>query len=177
MLALCDFSMFLQLYSLQRLTFIFGLSLRKRTRTRDDDVDDDLAMDAEGRLVIKEEEEKKDAEEDEAAEDIFADKKRKRGGFHNEGSTEGKGPGGKRRRRNDDKDVSKKGKRMSGQEYKAKKGTGGDVQKGALQPFAYLPLDHRFLNRKKKREAPRQYANLVNAGRSGKKNNRNNLKY
>ena len=51
---------------------------------------------------------------------------------------------------------------------------------GKVQPYAYLPLDNRYLNRKKNADAPRQYANIVNSTKTQRKlekNNRNKKKY
>ena len=151
-------------------------SNRKRGRDEDNDVDDAISMDLEGKLVIKE-----DEDEDEQGKETIkgllddGEKKYKKRSGDRYTKEAGDGNPNKRRKKAGDKNV--KGK--NGTEFKAKRGTGGDVQKGNLQPYAYLPLDHRFLNRKKKREAPRQYSNLVQSGRDGKKkkNNRNELKY
>ena len=59
---------------------------------------------------------------------------------------------------------------------------GGDkMGKDKIQPYAYLPLDPRFLNKKKKQEAPRQYSNIVNSvkqqRKESKKRNRNEERY
>ena len=143
----------------------------------------DITIDLEGRLVIKDEE-TNDVTDPNALKDgkhisfLGGERKRKR---------ETRGSERDNVVNSDTKDQSKRRKRQNentnnkaaaGSEFKAKKGTGGDVQKGKLLPYAYLPLDHRFLNRKKKRDAPRQYSNIVKAGRENrKKNNRNTLRY
>ena len=133
-------------------------------------------MDMQGKLVIKEEEEVDDEQGKETIDKLLNDggKKYKKNGYNTKEESVDGNPN-KRRKKAGDKNV--KGK--NGTEFKAKKGTGGDVQKGSLQPYAYLPLDHRFLNRKKKREAPRQYSNLIQSGKreNKKKNNRNVLRY
>ena len=53
-------------------------------------------------------------------------------------------------------------KRAPGAEYKSKKGAGGDVKKaGALEPYAYIPLDGKTLGSKKKHAAMEQYSGVV----------------
>ena len=52
---------------------------------------------------------------------------------------------------------------LGGDRFKGKKGAGGDAKKGALEPFAYWPLDRKMLNRRKakQRVAERELQNVV----------------
>ena len=54
----------------------------------------------------------------------------------------------------------------TGVEFKAKK-AGGDLLKGGQQPFAYLPMDHRMLNKKKKHKASRSLKSVLKGGNKG----------
>jgi len=52
--------------------------------------------------------------------------------------------------------------RLPGEEYRAKKGTGGDVwRQGQLEPHAYIPLDGKMLSKKNVGSALQQYGAVV----------------
>lgn len=64
----------------------------------------------------------------------------------------------------------KKGAHHSGDRFKAKSGTGGDIKgKNAVQPYAYWPLDRKMLNRRhhKTRKAKADLDKVVNAAKEG----------
>jgi negative regulator of replication initiation len=59
--------------------------------------------------------------------------------------------------------------RMPGDEYKAKKGTKGDVwKKGMLAPHAFIPLDARLMSSRRKNDALKTFGAVVNNKSSGK---------
>ena len=68
------------------------------------------------------------------------------------------GPGARERKK-------VKVKKVAGSEFKSKKGAGGDVQRGQLEPYAFIPLDGRVLGNKKNHGgAMEQYGGVVEAG-------------
>merc|ERR1711865_228195 len=54
----------------------------------------------------------------------------------------------------------------TGTEFKAKR-AGGDLMNNGQQPFAYLPMDHRMLNKKKKHKAARSLKQVLKGGNKG----------
>ncbi|KAL6079675.1 pre-rRNA processing protein, variant 2 [Balamuthia mandrillaris] len=60
----------------------------------------------------------------------------------------------------------------TGRNYKSSK-AGGDVKKeGKFEPYAYLPLDPKNLNKRRKHKAVAQFSNLVSAAKTGSKTGR-----
>jgi len=54
----------------------------------------------------------------------------------------------------------------SGEEFKAKK-AGGDIKKGKLDPYAYIKLDPKFLNKRNKNKGTKQFENIVKGAKKG----------
>ncbi|XP_067007465.2 RRP12-like protein [Anabrus simplex] len=54
-----------------------------------------------------------------------------------------------------------------GAEYRAKKAKGDIKRKGLPDPYAYLPLSRKFLNKRKKMKHAGQFTNLVRAAKTG----------
>jgi hypothetical protein len=160
---------------------------RKRGRH---EVESEFNVDAEGKLIINESEDEEegkggdkkspngggtiDVEDEDEEKDIGTSYNKKKSNNNTKGD----------RHQNNGKDhangvPSNKRQKLNGNNNFKK--AGGDVSNGKVQPYAFVPLDHRFLNRKKKGEAPRQYVNIVQAAKKHrkeeKKNNRNTSKY
>jgi len=106
--------------------------------------DESFEVDEEGRMIIEEEEEKDDNE-----------------GLDSEDSNEQiENP--KKKMRIDKSKVKKKeveGKH-SGVRYKSSK-TGGDVKSGKFEPYAYIPLDPKQLNKRRRNTAYKKYTPYV----------------
>lgn len=54
-----------------------------------------------------------------------------------------------------------------GSEYRAKKSTGDMKKKGALDPYAYIPLSRNTLNKRKRAKNSGQFKSIVQAARKG----------
>ena len=111
-------------------------------------------MNDEGKLVIEEPEEAKANATDAnatIADQLAAEKKA--------------APRGAKRQRRDLHPAAAKYK-QSGSVFKAKKG-GGDVSKNGLDPFAYLPLDSRFMSKKKGRAASKGLKAVLEGTKKG----------
>lgn len=54
-----------------------------------------------------------------------------------------------------------------GSEYRAKKSEGDQKKKGALDPYAYIPLSRNTLNRRKRAKNSGQFKSIVQAARKG----------
>jgi len=66
-----------------------------------------------------------------------------------------------------DKEKTSTSEKHTGKEYKASKAKGDVKKSGKLDPYAYLPLDPRFLNRRQKVKAKRQFDNIIHAAKRG----------
>ncbi|KAG8193001.1 hypothetical protein JTE90_028121 [Oedothorax gibbosus] len=60
----------------------------------------------------------------------------------------------------------KRKKLLPGEQFKAKK-AGGDVKKGKLEPFAYMPLNPQALNKRKQLKLKGQFKTIVRAAKKG----------
>lgn len=58
-------------------------------------------------------------------------------------------------------------KQEYGAEYKAKKAAGDVKKKGKLDPYAYVPLDYKAMNKRKKAKFQGQFQNLVKGAKKG----------
>lgn len=56
----------------------------------------------------------------------------------------------------------------TGERFKAQK-AGGDIKKGRVEPYAYLPLNPASLNKRTKRKAVGQWRGVVRAAQAGAK--------
>jgi len=66
---------------------------------------------------------------------------------------------------------------LAGDHYRAKK-AGGDIRvKGKLEPFAYLPLDPKQLNRRSRQKSIEKYKNIVAAAKKGSAESSGKVKY
>jgi ribosomal RNA-processing protein 12 len=54
-----------------------------------------------------------------------------------------------------------------GQEYKSAKASGDMKRKGKPDPYAYIPIDNRILNRRKRAKLSGQYNSIVRSARKG----------
>lgn len=57
----------------------------------------------------------------------------------------------------------------AGKEYRAKKAGGDMKKKGKLEPYAYIPLDPKFMAKRNKRNAVDRYSNNVGKRRNNRK--------
>jgi len=130
-----------------------ALRSRKGKRSRDDDDDGDgdgnaeFAVNDDGRLIIEEESQKNgtDATFEEKEElEIPQAAKRVKKAMH---------------------PAAEKYK-QTGSMFKSKK-AGGDVKKGGMDPYAYLPLDSRFMNKKKARQASKGLQAVISGTKAG----------
>lgn len=61
------------------------------------------------------------------------------------------------------------GQVQGGERFKSKKGAGGDVKKlGAIDPYAYMPLDAAQLNKRARHSASKRYESILNKGGKAK---------
>lgn len=56
---------------------------------------------------------------------------------------------------------------VNGHEYRAKKSKGDVKKKGALDPYAYIPLSRNTLNKRKRAKHSRQFKNIVQTAEKG----------
>ena len=135
------------------------LNARKASE-KDDEIDQEkyaVDFDTDGMLVVKEKK-----VEVELITPIVADDEKDVGVSYNKQSS-ANGPAPKKKR-----------VREAGEEYRAKKGTGGDVWKnGQLEPHAFIPLDSRMLTKKNTSKAVEQYSAVVKGGMNTNKSNNN----
>uniref|UniRef100_K3WEP6 Uncharacterized protein n=1 Tax=Globisporangium ultimum (strain ATCC 200006 / CBS 805.95 / DAOM BR144) TaxID=431595 RepID=K3WEP6_GLOUD len=121
------------------------------------DDDEDFQMSKDGRLIIPDKDAKMGDDDDSEDEELIkmdvASQLEKMGLHHRDGS--------KSKRKRDDGDA--------GKEYRAKK-AGGDIKKkGKLEPYAYIPLDPKFMAKRNKRNAVDRYSNNVGKRRNSRK--------
>jgi len=107
-------------------------------------LEEDFKIDSEGRMIIEE-------SDDENMEDVDDD--------GDEMSDKEELPNKNKQRK-----VKQKGKEISGKHsgvrFKSDK-AGGDVKKGKLEPYAYIPLDPKQLNKRRRNNSYKQYAPYV----------------
>jgi ribosomal RNA-processing protein 12 len=105
-------------------------------------LEEEFKTDSEGRMIIEE------SDDDEIMEDI-----------DDEMSDKEELPNKKTQRK-----LKPKGKEISGKHsgvrYKSEK-AGGDVKKGKLEPYAYIPLDPKQLNKRRRNNSYKQYVPYV----------------
>jgi len=130
---------------------------------------DDFQTSSDGKLIIPDDEDEEEGYEP-------GSKRKRKPGFQDSDDDMDDGPPSQRKNRksfgadnedvdNDEALLSKRGKREKslGAEYKAKK-AGGDVKKkGKPDPFAYVPLQLKTLNKRKQRKMAGQFRGLVRA--------------
>lgn len=122
-------------------------SLGKRSREEEDEVE--FKTDSAGRLVVPDLENdsksgRKRARVDDVSEDDEAAETDK--------ASFAKLPPQRKKQK-------KKREQQFGKEFKSAK-SGGDVKRKGVDPYSYIPLDHRLLSKKKKRAAVNQYAGI-----------------
>ena len=65
----------------------------------------------------------------------------------------------------------------SGSEYRNKSGKGDVKRKGKHDPYAYIPLTHKALNKRKQSKAKGQFSSVLNAAKKGaKKGHKSNVR-
>merc|ERR1711936_544333 len=65
----------------------------------------------------------------------------------------------------------------SGSEYRNKSGKGDVKRKGKHDPYAYIPLTHHALNKRKQSKAKGQFSSVLNAAKKGaKKGHKSNVR-
>lgn len=124
---------------------------RKASEVNEEADEEKYAVDfnADGVLIVKE----KKVEVDVVTPVVTAEEEKDVGCSYNKRGT---GPAAKKKRVYE-----------AGEEYRAKKGTGGDVWKnGQLEPHAFIPLDSRMLTKKNTSSAVEQYSAVVKNGRN-----------
>jgi ribosomal RNA-processing protein 12 len=127
---------------------------RKGKRGRDEEDEDEeeeareFTVNDEGKIVIEDDKKEEKEEGDEEEEEVEEESR----------------PTAKRQRRERDQGRYK----QSGAIFKAKK-AGGDVKRGAIDPYAYLPLDARLGNKKKKAQASKALKAVVQGSKQGAK--------
>eukprot|EP01087_Luapelamoeba_hula_P022312 TRINITY_DN795_c1_g1_i5.p2 TRINITY_DN795_c1_g1~~TRINITY_DN795_c1_g1_i5.p2 ORF type:complete len:566 (-),score=187.24 TRINITY_DN795_c1_g1_i5:74-1771(-) len=146
--------------------------------------------DESGRLIIEEEEEEDSDSEEEEEHNPQQKKgqKRRREELQNTNNNNNRAGGGGGRgggRDGGSKEKGEKGekgrpnKRAKGEieagYYKAKGQTKGDVKRGRLEPFAYVPLDPRHLNKRRHHQALGSFKNIVSAAEKGSQSGRKAL--
>ncbi len=57
----------------------------------------------------------------------------------------------------------------TGAEFASKSALGGDVRKGAAEPFAYVPLNRRFLNKRNRAVAKFRFKAVATVSKKGEK--------
>merc|ERR1712181_97715 len=68
-------------------------------------------------------------------------------------------------------------KKDTGSEYKNKSGKGDVKRKGKHDPYAYIPLTHQALNKRKQSKAKGQFSSVLNAAKKGaKKGHKSNVR-
>lgn len=138
-----------------------------RSRKDEEESDNEIEVDENGRFIVREEEEDSEAEDSRVA-------RRKRNAPHEEANEEehdeeedGKKGGrriGKFQRRQQGKtsrEVNEDGSRFRATKAK------GDMKKGNVDPYAYISLDSRMLSRKKKSQTLGKFQNLIGAAKRG----------
>jgi len=128
---------------------------RKGKRGRDDDAEDEndvqITVNEEGKFVIE------DTDDVKKPVPAVADAEPK---------TAAAQRGAKRVRHGPDKFTEKF--KQSGSAFKAKN-AGGDVKKGKLDPFAYIPLDNRLVNKKKRGHASKGLKAVLSGSKAATK--------
>jgi ribosomal RNA-processing protein 12 len=130
----------------------------------EEEIDEDFPLNDSGKIVISEESGK--------------DKKRK---SHSSASSSSSNSfsGGKRKRSRDDSNENQKAPFKqnkaskntqadlphSGKQYSAKKAKGDMLRPGKLEPYAYIPLQPKFLNKRKKAQSVKQFAPFTKKGK------------
>merc|ERR1719352_2281958 len=65
----------------------------------------------------------------------------------------------------------------TGSEYRNKSGKGDVKRKGKHDPYAYIPLTHQALNKRKQSKAKGQFSSVLNAAKKGaKKGHKSNVR-
>jgi len=149
------------------------VSTQPKAKNNAMDVGGDFELDDQGRMIIVDEEDEEEegekrrkhkptntsAGDDETARSSGKSMKRSRDAFESR-----------------DKPDKQKGKALQnkrqkgvhdGSSFKAKMGRGDNSRTGKVQPYAYLPLDPRNLNKRRQHQATGQFKGLVSAAKSG----------
>lgn len=106
-----------------------------KKRTAPDEDDDELEMDSEGRIIVRDE----------------RDKRRKKPVSHDDDNADGKSS--VRSQSVKKRKTSSSGWAYTGHEYTSKKAGGDLKKKDKMEPYAYWPLDRKLLNRRSDRKA------------------------
>merc|ERR1719427_1619247 len=61
-----------------------------------------------------------------------------------------------------------------GAEYRNKKGRGDVKKAGKHDPYAYIPMTHKALNKRKQAKAKGQFSSVISAAKKGAKRGHNN---
>jgi len=73
--------------------------------------------------------------------------------------------------------IHRKVDKDTGSEYKNKSGKGDVKRKGKHDPYAYIPLTHQALNKRKQSKAKGQFSSVLNAAKKGaKKGHKSNVR-
>ena len=73
--------------------------------------------------------------------------------------------------------IHRKVEKDSGSEYRNKSGKGDVKRKGKHDPYAYIPLTHKALNKRKQSKAKGQFSSVLNAAKKGaKKGHKSNVR-
>eukprot|EP01119_Soliformovum_irregulare_P011115 TRINITY_DN2761_c0_g2_i1.p1 TRINITY_DN2761_c0_g2~~TRINITY_DN2761_c0_g2_i1.p1 ORF type:complete len:1210 (-),score=457.79 TRINITY_DN2761_c0_g2_i1:9-3608(-) len=138
-----------------------------RNKRRADDMDDDqqVEYDEDGKFIFAEPAKHKSGDDDDESENYYMEQ-----WADPDADDASHGNGAKKRGSKEDKRGTKRQKeKHSGAEYRAKKG-GGDIKKaGKVEPYAYVPLDPRYLNKRNKTKSEGQFSSIVTAAKKGAK--------
>ena len=141
-----------------------GVIVRKNRRKADDSDDDidDFKRDKFGKIIITEEEKDKSFNQS---------RKRNKRDFDSENASNDDESSIEEDQKSKVPKRSKKKKRVEqafGKEFKAKKAEGDAKFKGQkTDPYAYIPLDHRMLNKRKKHQAVKRFQGVGKGMKKG----------
>ncbi|GIY53891.1 RRP12-like protein [Caerostris extrusa] len=148
---------------------------------------DDFKLSADGRLIIEDEDDGKKSElkskdENNLLSDVIEPLQKRKRKFDDSDDEADKTNSAPLVHKGIHRTLESKAKRRCpGEEFKAKK-AGGDIKKGKLEPYAYVPFNKMALNKRKQMKLKGQFKNFVNAAKRGasvgmkrKKENRKRL--
>jgi len=145
------------------------VSTQPKAKNNAMDVGGDFELDDQGRMIIVDEDDEEEGE----------NRRRFKSTLGSDDETKSSGKSMKRSRdafESRDKPDRQKGKALQnkrqkgvhdGTSFKAKTGRSDNSRTGKVQPYAYLPLDPRNLNKRRQHQQAGQFKGLINAAKSG----------
>ncbi|GIY69269.1 RRP12-like protein [Caerostris darwini] len=149
-----------------------SLTVKTENQVKRKRQNDDFKLSADGRLIIEDEDDGKKSvlkskDENNLLSDVIEPLQKKKTKFDNSDDEADKTNSAPLVHKGIHRTLESKAKRRCpGEEFKAMK-AGGDIKKGKLEPYAYVPFNKMALNKRKQMKLKGQFKNFVNAAKRG----------